>query len=127
MKSSGRCPFCKGDSVRVFRYSENILSCKCVLCGKTWTESEKATTGIYPIERSKWNADDGGYIKDVEEQGIDVIRDDVRSLYVLLSEWKADAERLAKVVEAQRNAYDLMGYDGVKGITEEGYKNWSVH
>ena len=58
------CPYCKGYSVRVFRYSGNILSCQCTLCGKAWTELEETTTGIYPIKKSKWNADDVGYIKD---------------------------------------------------------------
>jgi hypothetical protein len=36
-------------------------------------------------------------------------------------EWKADAEKLASLVEDERNAYDLMGRDGVTGITDEGY------
>jgi len=44
------------------------------------------------------------------------------ALRASLDEWKADAERLAELVEAQRNAYDMMGCDGVTGITDEGYK-----
>lgn len=39
-----------------------------------------------------------------------------------LNKWKADAERLASLVEEQLNAYDIMALDGVKSITEEGYK-----
>ena len=39
-----------------------------------------------------------------------------------LEEWKADAIALAKLVESERNAYDLMGLDGVKNITEKEYK-----
>jgi len=38
-----------------------------------------------------------------------------------LNEWKEDAEKLASLLESQRNAYDLMGRDGVTGITEDGY------
>jgi len=36
-------------------------------------------------------------------------------------EWKADAEKLASLVEDERNTYDLMGRDGITGITDEGY------
>jgi|LDZU01.1.fsa_nt_gi hypothetical protein len=39
-----------------------------------------------------------------------------------LEEWKADAIALAELVESERNAYDLMGLDGVKNITEKEYK-----
>ena len=39
----------------------------------------------------------------------------------MFQKWKADAEWLASLVEEQRNAYDLMGRDGVTGITDEGY------
>ena len=52
----------------------------------------------------------------------DHMADVILSLSASRDEWKADAERLAELVEAQRNAYDLMGCDGVTGITDEGYK-----
>jgi hypothetical protein len=48
--------------------------------------------------------------------------DAILDLRASRDEWKADAERLASLVENERNAYDLMGCDGVKSITEEGYK-----
>jgi hypothetical protein len=45
----------------------------------------------------------------------------IESIRSSRDEWKADAERLASLVEQQRNAYDMMGCEGVTGITDEGY------
>lgn len=57
--------------------------------------------------------------------GLGKNNDSLREGYsILLSsrdEWKADAERLASLVEEQLNAYDTMALDGVKSITDEGY------
>lgn len=49
-------------------------------------------------------------------------RTEVPNLRASHTEWKEDAERLASLVEDERSAYDLMGLNGVTGITEEGYK-----
>ena len=41
-----------------------------------------------------------------------------------LEEWKADAIALAELVESERNAYDLMGLDGVKNITDRSLQDF---
>jgi len=45
----------------------------------------------------------------------------LESLRSSRDEWKADAEKLATLVQEQLNAYDMMGLDGVTSITDEGY------
>ena len=45
------------------------------------------------------------------------------ALRVERDELKADAERLAELVEGSRRAYDLMGLNGVDRITPEGFDN----
>ena len=57
-------------------------------------------------------------LKEIKPYTTRTIEDALRSER---DEWKADAEKLASLVEDERNAYDLMGRGGVTGITDEGY------
>jgi hypothetical protein len=90
------CPFCNG-KVEITNPYGNFYQIGCYTCGFS------SAVQIDLIQ--KWNN------RPIED-----------ALRTSRAEWKADATRLAELVEAQRNAYDLMGYDGIKSITEKGYK-----
>ena len=88
------CPFCGSKPVPTYA-NKNRFCCPTNHCPNAY----------YPFTVEQWNTRP--------------IEDTIRAS---CAEWKADTKRLAELIEAQLNAYDLMGCDGVKSITEEGYK-----
>jgi hypothetical protein len=88
------CPFCGSKPVSTYE-NKNRFCCP----------TDHCPNGYYPFTVEQWNN------RPIED-----------ALRTSRAEWKADAERLASLVEDERNAYDTFGCDGVKGITEAGYK-----
>ena len=90
----------------------------CPFCGKEQSENNFFSCDGYPQACGCWEKSHTG------QEAIDIwnTRPIEDALNDSITEWKADAERLASLVEDERNAYDAFGRDGVKGITDKGYK-----
>lgn len=95
-----------------------------------YTENEKGVLGMSVTDDRLIKLIDYVYQEfqvdniNVNADFVDDISDSLKELQLLrteLEEWKKNAMRLAALVEEQRNAYDIMGFDGVTGITDEGY------
>ena len=90
------CPFC-GEKPMPTYANKNRFCCPTNHCPNAY----------YSFTKEQWNT------RPVE----DALRSE-------RDEWRKDAEKLAKLVESTRHAYDLMGLNGVDRITQEGFDNF---